>query len=185
MKKLPIAVFAGMSVVAAASSAIAQEPVFGGELDVAFAEKLWTALEEARLVGKDSIRALPVEGTEPHGQIVMTLQGDVTVDEHKGDAIVKTNYLGPNATVEYIATNPRENLNSITVMYRREAGYDPENKNWFWVKYGPGGAILENQKHAKLAGRVGKDADLGCLACHKSAPGGDLVFIHDTFSDER
>lgn len=162
-----------------------QEPSFGTTVDVEFAEKLWSALKEANLVGRKSIRTRPFEGEEPHGKIVTTLEADVVIDGGRGGtAIVKRNYLGDDITVESVATFPRENLDSITVMFQREAGYDPENKNWFWVKYGPGGTVLENQKHTKLAGRVAKGADIGCLACHVGAPGEDFVFLHNSFAEE-
>ena len=162
----------------------AQEPPFGTTIDVEFAKKLWSALKDTNLVGRESIRTRPFEGEEPHGKIVTTLEADVVVDGRRAPAIVKRNYLGDDITVESVATFPRENLDSITVMFQREAGYDPENKDWFWVKYGPGGTVLENQKHTKLAGRVAIGADIGCLACHVGAPGEDFVFIHDSFAAE-
>ena len=34
---------------------------------------------------------------------------------------------------------------------------------------------------AGLAGRVAKGAPKGCIACHRAAPGGDLVFNNDRF----
>ena len=160
------------------------EPPFGAPIDVEFASKLWSALKDANLVGRKSIRTRPFEGEEPHGKIVTTLEAEVVVDGRTAPAIVKRNYLGDDITVESVATFPRENIDAITVMFQREAGYDPENKNWFWVKYGPGGTVLENQKHTKLAGRVARGAEIGCLACHVGAPGEDFVFIHDSFVEE-
>lgn len=160
-----------------------EEAPFGAEIEVEFAQKLWGALKDANLVGRKSIRTRPFEGEEPHGKIVTTLEADVVVDGRTGASIVKRNYLGDDITVESVATFPRESLDSITVMFQREAGYDPENKNWFWVKYGPGGTVLENQRHTKLAGRIARGADVGCLACHVGAPGDDFVFLHDTFAE--
>jgi len=65
---------------------------------------------------------------------------------------------------------------------RVEKGYDPDDKDWFWVKYAPDGTVLTNPKGMKLAGRVAKGMDKGCIACHAGAPGGDMVFNHDKFS---
>lgn len=65
-------------------------------------------------------------------------------------------------------------------MYRVK-GYDPENKNWFWAKFKPDGTLHTNPKKMKLAGKVAKGMNKGCIACHRSAPGGDYVFNSDRF----
>jgi len=65
-------------------------------------------------------------------------------------------------------------------MFKRQ-GYDPENKDWFWVKYAPDGSILKNPKGMKLAGRVAKGMPEGCIACHTAAPGGDMVYNNNRF----
>ncbi len=61
-------------------------------------------------------------------------------------------------------------------MFKREKGYDTENKDWFWVKYKPNGSLHMNPKKMKLAGRIARGADKGCIACHKGADGDDMVF---------
>ncbi len=177
-----VAAVAGATVLSGQATLAQDEqtkPPFGSSEDIAFAETLWDTLGEAALVGPGSIVARPYKGTEPHGSILINLERDITVDGRTGRAIVKKNYRGRNATVSSVYTNPRENLDSITVMFEREAGYDPANGDWFWVKYGPGGTVLENQKHTKLAGKVAKGADQGCIACHRAAPGRDFIFTHD------
>ena len=68
-------------------------------------------------------------------------------------------------------------------MFRREKGYDADNKDWFWAKYKPDGSLDTNPKGMQLAGRVAKGAAQGCIACHKAAPGGDLVFNNDRYAD--
>jgi len=70
-------------------------------------------------------------------------------------------------------------LAAVTVMVQREDGYDSDNMNWFWVKYGPDGAISENDMKMAMAGRVAKGMDMGCIACHKASPDGDYLFIND------
>ena len=56
----------------------------------------------------------------------------------------------------------------------RDAGYDPENKDWFWAKYLPSGELDKNPNGMQLAGRVAKGAEVGCIACHTAAGGEDL-----------
>ena len=70
---------------------------------------------------------------------------------------------------------------AVTVMQRLQ-GYDPDNHDWFWVKYAPDGSILKNPKGMLLAGRVAKgNKKKGCVACHRAAPGGDMVYLHDRY----
>ena len=59
--------------------------------------------------------------------------------------------------------------------------YGPRWKKqaWFWAKYKKDGSIDKNPKGAKLAGRVAKGKDAGCIACHQGAPGEDMVFAFD------
>ena len=65
-------------------------------------------------------------------------------------------------------------------MYKRN-GYDRDNNDWFWVKFLPDGSLDSNPEGVKLAGRVAKGMSAGCIACHKAAPGGDLVFNNDRY----
>ncbi len=78
-----------------------------------------------------------------------------------------------------MANDPHKYLKAITVMFKRERGYDADNRNWFWAKFKPDGSLDKNPKGVALAGRVMKGANKGCIACHKSAPGGDMVFNFD------
>lgn len=64
-------------------------------------------------------------------------------------------------------------------MAKREAGYDSDNNDWFWAKYKPNGKLHANPKGMLLAGRVAKGMKAGCIACHKSASGSDMVFVHN------
>ncbi len=155
---------------------------FGSAADVAFAERLWRALAEDRLVGPRSIIAQPYEGSEPHGVILMTFNSDISVDGRTAAVIVKKNYMGEDISIESVATNPNLFLAAITVMFRREAGYDPENQDWFWVKYKADGTLHRNPRDRQLAGRITKNPDDACLGCHRFAPGDDYVFLHDRFA---
>ena len=162
-----------------ASYAGAQGLPFGGPADVDYSKKLWTALVKAELVGRDAIGAHPYEGAPPHGNILITLEHQVTVDGRKGVVIVKKNYGGEDASIQSVGTNPRLGLNAVTVMFKREKGYDPKGKDWFWVKYKPDGSLHNNPKGMKMAGRISPNETDGCKACHRAAPGEDFLFLHD------
>lgn len=173
--------FIGTGVAAAAAFMLAgaaqgQTAPFGNKEDVAYANALWGVLESAKLVGADSITSRPYEGTEPHGFVLETLASKVTVDGHTGVAIVKKNYGPKGVKVEDVVADPAKALDSITVMFKRETGYDPEDKDWFWVKYKADGSLDKNPAGMMLAGKVAKGADRGCIACHSSAEGGDMVY---------
>jgi len=157
----------------------AEEVFFGGDEDVAFAEQLWRELADARLVGPAAVTSRPYEGVEPHGAILVTLQGDLTLGGHTGAVIVKNNYMGESVSVSSVADNPDLNLDAVTIMFRRAEGYDPDNLDWFWVKYSPDGSLQTNPAGLKLAGRIGKNPQDACIACHKFAPDDDYVFLND------
>jgi len=162
----------------------AEEVFFGGDEDVAFAERLWRELAAARLVGAGAVTSRPYEGAEPHGAILVTLQGDLAIDEdtgdkHTGAVIVKNNYMGESVSVSSVSDNPDLNLAAVTVMFRRAEGYDSENLDWFWAKYSPDGSLQTNPAGVRLAGRIGKNPQDACIACHKFAPGDDYVFLND------
>jgi len=167
--------------IAAGGSAWAGKP-FGDKAAVRFAGKLWQSLNQANLVGDSTIHTNPYEGQPPHGKVLETLYGKVTVNGRYAPVIVKKNYRGKEVTTEYVADEPDEFLRSITVMYKREKGYDSADKDWFWVKYAPNGKILKNPKGMALAGRVVKGAPKGCIACHQAAPGGDFVYNNDRYA---
>ncbi len=159
---------------AAMSSATAQDMAFGGADDVAFAQKLWASLMTQKLVGPNRIHVQPFEGNEPHGSIQQVLGTTITVDGRSARAIVKVNHGGPDVDVQAVYDNPNEFLGAYTVMFKRENGYDAENQNWFWAKYGPTGELDKNPKGAMIAGRFMKGADKGCIACHAAAGGDDF-----------
>ena len=167
------------------SFAIAAPP-FSGPEDTAFAQKLWTALEESRLVGANRIQAMPYKTAPPHGHFVESLDGKITIDGREALVLVKKNFgKTKKETRQEIADNPDDFMTSITVMFKREEGYDTDNQNWFWAKYAPDGSLLKNPKGMKLAGRVAKGKPKGCISCHKVAPGGDYIYIHDRYSDKK
>lgn len=183
MKTAAIVVLA-FAVMNAAQAQYGQtQPPFGSDADVNAAKSLWRALTKAKLVGRRAIRGTPYKGTHPHGAVLTTLDAIVNVSGHEGVVIVKNNYGGREVSTRAVANDPGTYLQAITVMFKREAGYDSDNKDWFWVKYAPDGEILKNPQGQRLAGRVAKGVPgQGCIACHRGAPGGDYVFNHDRYA---
>ena len=163
-----------------AISATATAAPFGSKEDTDYAGKLWQAMSDSHLVGKDAIISTPYAGTHPHGAILDTIDAKVSVGSDNGVVIVKRNYGGEGISKTAVANAPEKFLKAVTVMFKRP-GYDTGTKDWFWVKYAPNGRILSNPKGMALAGKVGKGGNAGCVACHKAAPGGDLVFNHDRY----
>ena len=147
---------------------------FGNKEDISFAKSLWSALEKAEFVGPKRINVRPFEGNEPHGAIQQVLGKVITVAGKTGKVLVKVNHGGKEASVATVYDNPNKFLGAYTVMFKREAGYDPENKDWFWAKYNKSGGLMTNPKKMQLAGRVAKGAEKGCIFCHVAAGGEDL-----------
>ena len=154
---------------------------FGGKDSVKYAGQLWDALEDADMIGANAVVSKPYKGQHPHGAVLDTIEGPVKVGRHTGVAIVKRNYGGENVSTGNAASDPNAYLKAITVMYKRESGYDSDNKDWFWVKYLADGSLDKNPAGMQLAGRVAKGKPAGCIACHTAAPGGDMVFNHNRY----
>jgi hypothetical protein len=156
-------------------------PPMGTPADVDYARKLWGALVAVHLTGK---KARPLEpffgGARPHGMILELTYRKLRVGEHVGFLVLKRNYNGEDVSVENVTRDRARYLSSVTVMYRREKGYDPDNQDWFWAKFKPDGSLHTNPKGVELAGRILKgptrDESRGCIYCHASAGGGDYVF---------
>lgn len=154
---------------------------FGGDDDVAFAHRLWSTLLSSNMVGPGRIISTPYTGIHPHGAILDTIDSKVSVDGKNNIVMIKNNYGGEGISKGLVADDPAKYLQAVTVMYKRK-GYDPDNADWFWVKFNPGGDVLKNPQGVALAGRVAKGMNEGCIACHKGAPGGDLVFNHNRYA---
>ncbi len=59
-----------------------------------------------------------------------------------------------------------DELKAITVMYKVK-GYNPDDGDWFWVKYDPTGKTL----------KAGKP--IGCIGCHGTRAANDFVLVHE------
>lgn len=156
----------------------------GSLQDITYATRLWSAMHSEKLVGAKAEKLKPFfGGARPHGIILELVYRNLTVGNHSGFLVVKKNYNGTDVSVANVERNRAKYLSSITVMYRREKGYDEDNQNWFWVKYRPDGSLFRKDMNGKtiaLAGRILKgktrDENGGCIYCHSSARDGDYVF---------
>ncbi|MEO9825059.1 MAG: hypothetical protein ABJF50_11650 [Paracoccaceae bacterium] len=160
-----------------ASAGIVNAQEFGTEADAAYAALLWEVMAAGKLVGDGAVMATPYEGGPPHGVMLETFYTEATIEGHTGDLIVKRNYGPEDVTADEVLADPSKHLGAVTVMFRREEGFDADNQDWFWVKYLSDGTLDKNPKGMQLAGRVAKGADQGCIACHSGVD--DYVFTSD------
>ena len=162
-----------------AGAPLAMGAPFGNKEDVKFARELWQVLKKNKMVGQNRINVRPFAGNEPHGAIQQVLGSRVTVAGRKARVLVKANHGGKGLEIEHVYSSPNKFLKAYTVMFKREAGYDPQNKDWFWAKFDTKGELMRNPKKMLLAGRVAKGMDKGCIACHTAAGGTDLEVLTD------
>jgi hypothetical protein len=134
------------------------------------ANELWTQIEDYESWPVPDDFAGWQEGTSPHGKVLKYFVNDKADANPSADGavIVKENY----------SAQAEDALMSVTVMEKIK-GYDPETKNWFYVKYAPDGTVMKNPDGKPLAGLVGKGGEKGCLPCHASAKGDDYLFMND------
>ena len=72
-----------------------------------------------------------------------------------------------------VANDRDKFLKAVTVIIKRD-GFDAKNNDWFWVKYKPNGKLFVTPTNIKVVGKVP-----GCISCHASASGTDMVFAHN------
>ncbi len=138
---------------------------FGGEEDVEFANAVWAAMKGYR---DAPMKTDMIPGKAPHGAFITIYYDVINVAGKPYHTVIKDNF------------TPEKEFAAVTTMVQREAGYDPDNNDWFWVKHDPDGTVSKNDKGMALAGRVAKGMEQGCIACHKTAGGNDYIFINDT-----
>jgi hypothetical protein len=149
------------------------ERPFGSSSDVAYGDKLWKQLEEK---GYNSTPSVLFEGSTPHGQVVEVLEGKIDGKT----VLLKRNYRGEGITVEAVEKDRAAYLKAITVMAKREAGYDTEDQDWFYAQYKPDGSYVKKMGMIPIVGRVAKGIDNeNCISCHMASPTGDFRFTSD------
>ncbi len=146
------------------------------EENIKYSQDLWSVLAKAKLVGTGAKADTPYKGQAPHGAVLETIHSEATVGGHKGMVVVKRNYGGEGVSIDAVKKDAAKYLKAVTVMFKRKAGYDPDNANWFWAKYNADGSLAKNPKGMQLAGRVMKGADKGCIACHSAVKDKDYLF---------
>jgi len=162
----------GLFVGLAAETAISQsKKTFGTKADIDYGNDLWKALLQSKLAGSDAIMSHFYKGDEPHGFVLETLDTKIKVRGHTGAVIVKRNYGPEGVTIKQVIADPKKHLAWITVMFKREKGFDAANKDWFWAKYSANGGY---DKHivtkTPLVGKVGsRNSGGGCIGCHTGA----------------
>ncbi len=140
---------------------------FGSSLDVAYSKRLWEKLEST---GLNSTPSNLYVGGPPHGPVREVLEG--TIDGKR--VIVKRNYGGKGVSIDSVSKDRAKFLKAVTVMIKLDKGYDTKNNDWFWIKYKADGSLHKTPAGDKIAGKFP-----GCIACHTSASGSDLVFKHN------
>ncbi|MBT3196214.1 MAG: hypothetical protein HN842_07145 [Gammaproteobacteria bacterium] len=169
----------------------------GTPADLQYAAQLWSAMVEEKIEGEGRKSNPPFfGGARPHGEILELSDQNLRVGSHTGFIVVKRNYgqagvadVRGRVTVERVTQNRAKFLDSITVMYQRESGYDDLHQNWFWAKFRPDGSLFRKRiegRETALAGRLLKgkqrEDNAGCIYCHSAAGGGDYIFYPEITS---
>jgi hypothetical protein len=169
--------FLPLPVQSAGGAPAPQAPAYGGAADFGFAVVIWSQLADYRnwIMKSDYF-----PGKSPHGSIVRVYYNMVTMNGVPHHVILKENFSGGDSVAPAeVAKDPAKYLKSITVQVEREPGYDPDNRNWFWVQYKADGTVSTDEKGMPLAGRIAKGQTTGCIACHANAKGKDYLFTND------
>lgn len=159
-------------------AATANNAGYGAAGDVARAEMLWPLLEARGLVGADPVQTQLVLAREPVGQLIETLGARLSIEGEERLAFVKRVYASGVSPAEIDADRLGLLVHTVA-MIRAERGYNAQADDWFFVRYGPEGAILTDQNGVPEAGRLHGQSDIGCMACHRTAPGDDFLFTTD------
>jgi hypothetical protein len=153
-----------------------QQKPFGGDKDLSFAKQLFTNVKDYH---NTVLKSDFYKGKPPHGKILRSYFTVAKVEGKYYPVIIKDNYGGEGADLNSVPQNPQKYLLSITMMVKREKGYDGDDQNWYWVKFNPDGSVSQNEKGTSMAGRVGKGMNTGCISCHTQAEGGDFFYGND------
>ena len=127
------------------------------------ADAVWSFLQQARYRDQWSLwpeRGELYSGGEPHGMLLTTYLNDAAAaaleaalgEMPVGAVLVKENYM------------PDSVLAAVTVMVKQSRGYNPEHRDWWFLKRNADGTV-------DAAGR-----GEGCQNCHQGAAANDYVF---------
>ncbi len=146
----------------------------GRAVDNAYAQKVWQVLQSEKLIGDGRMRSYPFVGSRPHGSIQEIIAKEIEVDGVTGRVVVKHNYGAKDGLTpkQVYSAQIHENYEALTIMFKREAGYDPANNDWFWAEYKRDGSVI-NYNGTDLSGRSGL-----CLGCHTPLGGADREIMN-------
>lgn len=146
----------------------------GRAIDNAYAQKVWQVLQREKLIGDARMRSYPFVGSRPHGSIQEIIAKEIEVDGVTGRVVVKHNYgaKGGLTPKQVYSAQTDENYEALTIMFKREAGYDSANNDWFWAEYKKDGSII-NYNGTDLSGRSSL-----CLGCHTPLGGADREIMN-------
>ncbi len=90
--------------------------------DIQYAARLWSVLEREHMVGAQAKTLKPFIGAaRPHGWVLEVESRTVRLGDHNGFVVVKKNYRGDHISVTDVENDRAKYLNSISVMFKREA----------------------------------------------------------------
>lgn len=135
-----------------------------------FAASLWQFIhrDKAPYQQWPSSSSPPVEGVDnPHGTS-RSFYSDTTSKNWQqpphGSILVREDY------------DSDQKLRGVGVMYRVK-GTAPQTNDWYWILYQADGKLAKSpasEGGKPVVGQVGT-----CIACHRKAPGQDLVFSNE------
>ena len=143
-----------------------------GKADIGYAKELWSVLANGKVVGKDANPPKPSKSQDPHGPLSSTTYTEAVVKGHRGKLAVQHNYRFAGGSVADVVAKSTKHVSSVDVMFKREAGYDPDHNDWFWVKYDPSGNPTKGSDGASQVGQVVSP----CVDCHAEQKGQDFLF---------
>ena len=104
------------------------------------------------IAGGGLLKAAP-----PHGPLVKIYVNQIARDsQYKAD---------PDSILVMESYDTKQTLLNITLMQKRKE-YAPSSGNWFWARYEPNGAVVEEGKIRE------------CIECHVSTAYDDYTFVH-------
>jgi len=141
---------------------------FGSAEDIKLAQELWKEIADYRkwdrFPGKEGDAQGFVSSAAPHGMFARIFVNQKNALREDGSIIIKENYGEKDET----------RLMALTVM-KKIKGFNPDESDWFWVKYTAQGDIDKNEMGLSMAGKIGKGMSSGCIPCHSQAKDRDYI----------
>jgi hypothetical protein len=105
------------------------------------------------------------QGTPPHGALLTTYINSIGYE-----SVFKKEKELPAGTIIAMENYVEDKtLEAITVMYNL-VPFDPENGNWFWVKFAPDGKPIKMERDGETITLAGKVTE--CIECHSASSSG-------------